>query len=222
MNSFFLHTVNVKRFKVLFGPSSWVLLSSHDHQRQAAQHLAAKQNHHTMSDKKTRRESPAVNAGSMADIAFLLLIFFLVTTTIQEDKGVLVKLPIWDDKPISEPINENNVLTVIVNSSDRLLIENQPATIEQIPALLADHVISPLRKPTNAVVSLTHDRGTSYAKYLAVYDALKLGYNNMWDAAAKREYGKAFELLEVANQRKIKDALPMVISEAEPSDIVSL
>ena len=175
-----------------------------------------------MSDKKTRRESPAVNAGSMADIAFLLLIFFLVTTTIQEDKGVLVRLPVWDDKPIETQMDQENVLTVIVNSSDRLLIEDKPATIEQIPNLLADHVISPLRKPKNAIVSLMHDRGTSYTKYLAVYDALKLGYNNMWDEAAKREYGKAFDLLEVADQRKIKDALPMVISEAEPSDIVSL
>jgi biopolymer transport protein ExbD len=158
----------------------------------------------------------------MADIAFLLLIFFLVTTTIQEDKGVLVKLPIWDDEPITQPLDENNVLTVIVNSSDQLLIEEKSASIDQIPALLADHIISPLRKPTNAVVSLTHDRGTSYAKYLAVYDALKLGYQNIWDDAANREYGKAFDLLEVADQRKIKDALPMVISEAEPSDIVSL
>jgi biopolymer transport protein ExbD len=174
-----------------------------------------------MSDKKTRREAPVVNAGSMADIAFLLLIFFLVTTTIQEDKGVLVKLPIWDDDPISQPLDENNVLTVIVNSNDLLLIENKPAIIENIPSLLADHVISPLRKPTNAVVSLTHDRGTSYSKYLAVYDALKLGYKSIWNEAANREYGKAFDMLEVADQRRIKDALPMVISEAEPSDHVS-
>ena len=163
-----------------------------------------------------------MNAGSMADIAFLLLIFFLVTTTIQEDKGVLVKLPIWDDEPITQPLDENNVLTVIVNSSDQLLIEEKSASIDQIPALLADHIISPLRKPTNAVVSLTHDRGTSYAKYLAVYDALKLGYQNIWDEAANRKFGKAFDLLEVADQRTIKDKLPMVISEAEPSDVVRL
>ena len=175
-----------------------------------------------MSDKKTRRESPAVNAGSMADIAFLLLIFFLVTTTIQEDKGVLVRLPVWDDEPISQPLDQDNVLTVIVNSSDALLIEEHPATIEQIPALLADHVISPLRKPTTAVVSLLHDRGTSYARYLAVYDALKLGYHNIWDDAARREYGKAFDLLETTQQRAIKTKIPMVISEAEPSDLASI
>lgn len=174
-----------------------------------------------MSDKKTRRESPAVNAGSMADIAFLLLIFFLVTTTIQEDKGVLVRLPIWDNEPITQPLDENNVLTVIVNSEDLLMIENKLATIESIPTLLADHMISPLRKPTNAVVSLTHDRGTSYSKYLAVYDALKLGYKNIWNEAAHREFGKTFDMLKVEDQRRIKDTLPMVISEAEPSDHVS-
>ena len=175
-----------------------------------------------MSNKKTRRESPAVNAGSMADIAFLLLIFFLVTTTIQEDKGVLVRLPMWDDEPISQPLDENNVLTVIVNSNDQLLIEEKLSSVDQIPALLADHIISPLRKPASAVVSLTHDRGTSYAKYLAVYDALKQGYKNIWDEAANREFGKAFDMLEVEDQRKIRNALPMVISEAEPSDLVSL
>jgi biopolymer transport protein ExbD len=198
------------------------LASPQSHQNSPLQHLTGKQNQHIMSDKKTRRGSTAVNAGSMADIAFLLLIFFLVTTAIQEDKGLLVRLPIWDSKPISQPLDENNVLTVIVNSKDLLLIENKPATIESIPTLLANHVISPLRKPTNAVVSLTHDRGTSYAKYLAVYDALKLGYRNMWNEAAKRKFGKAFDMLEVADQRRIKDALPMVISEAEPSDLASL
>jgi len=157
-----------------------------------------------------------VNAGSMADIAFLLLIFFLVTTTIQEDKGVLVRLPVWDDEPIDLQIPQENVLTVIVNSSDKLLIEDKPATIEQIPSLLADHVISPLRKPKNAIVSLMHDRGTSYAKYLAVYDALKLGYKNIWDEAANRQYGKAFDMLEVAEQRAIKDKSLLKLSKASP------
>jgi len=173
-----------------------------------------------MSDKKTRRDSPAVNAGSMADIAFLLLIFFLVTTTIAEDKGVLVKLPEWTDDPLEQQVPDNNVLTVLINSADDLLVEDREVRVGQIPDLLRDHVISPLRKPTNAVVSLTHDRGTSYASYLAVYDALKLGYKNMWDDLANRRYGKAFDLLETAQQRSIREELPMIISEAEPSDQV--
>ncbi len=172
-----------------------------------------------MSDKKTRRGAPVVNAGSMADIAFLLLIFFLVTTTIAEDQGVLVKLPIWEPDPITEPVPENNVLTVLVNKSDQLMIEQSFAEVRDIPGLLRDHVISPDRRPNQAVVSLTHDRGTSYARYLEIYDALKTGYQLMWDDLARQRYGASFAMLDVAQQRSIKAELPMIISEAEPSDV---
>ncbi|MFK8164609.1 MAG: ExbD/TolR family protein [Lewinella sp.] len=172
-----------------------------------------------MSDKKTRRESPAVNAGSMADIAFLLLIFFLVTTTIQEDQGVLVKLPIWAPDEEIVQANSENVLTVMVNKNDFLLIEDNSAEVNDIPRLLREHVISPLRKPNQAVVSLTHDRGTSYARYLEIYDALKTGYILMWDDLANRRFGARFDMLDAAQQRSIKDEIPMIISEAEPSDV---
>jgi len=175
-----------------------------------------------MSDKKTRRESPAVNAGSMADIAFLLLIFFLVTTTIQEDQGVLVKLPIWSHDEEIVQANAENVLTVMVNKNDYLLIEDNSAEVKDIPRLLREHVISPLRKPNQAVVSLTHDRGTSYARYLDIYDALKTGYLLLWDDLANRRFGTRFELLDAAQQRSIKDEIPMIISEAEPSNVDGL
>ena len=175
-----------------------------------------------MSNKKTRRDAPAVNAGSMADIAFLLLIFFLVTTTIAEDQGVLVKLPQYSEDPVPPTqTSDENVLTVIVNSSDELLVEDRPASVGELPGLVADHVISPRRTPKQAVVSLVHDRGTSYRQYLQIYDALKLGYHNIWDEAASRRYGKVFDLLDGNQQRAIKLDIPLVISEAEPSDIES-
>ena len=172
-----------------------------------------------MANQKTRRGSPAVNAGSMADIAFLLLIFFLVTTTIQEDKGVLVRLPQWVDDPIVQDFDQRNVLTVLINSGDELMVENRAARVADLPDLLHDHVISPLRKPANAVVSLTHDRGTSYERYLQVYDALKAGYRRMWDERARRDYGTTYDELDISRQRTIRDALPMIISEAEPSTL---
>ncbi len=175
-----------------------------------------------MSTTTTRRGAPVVNAGSMADIAFLLLIFFLVTTTIAEDQGVLVKLPQWVPDPITAPVPEQNVLTVLVNKSDQLMIEERAAEIADIPGLLREHVISPERRPNQAVVSLTHDRGTSYARYLEIYDALKTGYHRMWDDLARQRYGEAFDLLNVAQQRSIREELPMIISEAEPSDVDGL
>lgn len=171
-----------------------------------------------MSTQKTRRNAAAVNAGSMADIAFLLLIFFLVTTTIQEDKGVLVRLPVWEEEPPVELVADNDVLSVIINSADQLLVEDRESSIADIPNLLRDHVLSPQRKPTNAVISLLHDRGTSYESYLRVYDALKAGYLYMWDELANRRFGKAYQFLSLAQQRSIKREIPMIISEAEPSD----
>ncbi|WP_020568709.1 ExbD/TolR family protein [Neolewinella persica] len=175
-----------------------------------------------MSDKKTRRESPAVNAGSMADIAFLLLIFFLVTTTIQEDQGILVKLPQWNDDEIILEVPDNNVLTVLINKNDFLLVEDQEVRVADIPGLVRDHVISPKRTPKQAVVSLTHDRGTSYARYLDIYDALKTGYLLMWDDLANRRFGTRFDMLDAAQQRSIKEEIPMIISEAEPSNVDGL
>lgn len=171
-----------------------------------------------MPTQKTRRGSPAVNAGSMADIAFLLLIFFLVTTTIQEDQGVLVRLPQWDDNPIDQPINDDNVLTVLVNADDELMVEHNRTTVGAIPGMLRKHVISPNRKPTQAVVSLTHDRGTSYRRYLAVYDALKAGYSSLWDDLSNQKYGTAYDLLNRTQQRAIRKEIPLVISEAEPQE----
>ena len=171
-----------------------------------------------MSVKKTRRNSSAVNAGSMADIAFLLLIFFLVTTTIQEDSGVLVRLPEWIDQPVDQPVLEDNVLTVLINASDELMVEEDRTAVAAIPDLLRNHILSPERKPTQAIVSLTHDRGTSYARYLQVYDALKAGYASLWNDRAKQQYGTSYALLNTTQQKAIRSDIPMVISEAEPKE----
>jgi biopolymer transport protein ExbD len=170
-----------------------------------------------MSNKKTRRGAPEVNAGSMADIAFLLLIFFLVTTTIQEDQGVLVRLPVWVNDEVPTEVADNNVLTVIVNAEDKLMIEDNLSQVDAIPDLLRNHVISTERDPDQAVVSLIHDRGTSYEKYLAVYDALKAGYSAMWNDLADQKYGATYANLSSAQQKAVRTEIPMVISEAEPS-----
>jgi len=159
-----------------------------------------------------------VNAGSMADIAFLLLIFFLVTTTIQEDQGVLVRLPEYIENQEPIDVDNSNVLTVLINTEDKLLIESESATVRDIPGLIREHVISPKRTPKQAVISLTHDRGTSYATYLQVYDALKAGYRSLWDDKSNERYGKVYAHLSQAEQKSIRTEIPMIISEAEPSD----
>ena len=74
-----------------------------------------------------KRSIPEVNAGSMADIAFLLLIFFLVTTTIEQDNGITRKLPRWEEVPPIDPpvIKKKNIFTVVVNKNDQMLVEDE-------------------------------------------------------------------------------------------------
>ena len=91
-----------------------------------------------------RRVSTEINAGSMADIAFLLLIFFLVTTTIVEDKGVLVKLPPWSDTPPeTQQLKSRNVFSVLVNAQNQLLVRGEPVKIGDLREKAKEFIINP-------------------------------------------------------------------------------
>ena len=174
--------------------------------------------------RKKRRLSSEVNAGSMADIAFLLLIFFLVTTTIDIDKGILVKLPKWEADPPKTDMLPRNVFSIKVNRNNELLVEGELDRVDGIKAKVKEFVINPLKKsnlsmaPNKAVVSLQNDRGTSYTTYLGVYNEIKAAYNELWDEAANQKYGLAFSDLSKAAQKEIKSKIPSVISESEPTE----
>ena len=174
--------------------------------------------------KKKRRLNSEVNAGSMADIAFLLLIFFLVTTQIDFDKGILVKLPAWEDDPIITEVNTNNVFSIKVNRANQLLVEGEIDDIEHIRAKIKDFVMNPMKRadlpstPNKAVVALQNDRGTSYETYLSVYNEIKAAYNELWNEESNRRYGELFADLPKAAQKEIKQKIPSVISESEPTE----
>jgi len=130
------------------------------------------------------RMKAEVNAGSMADIAFLLLIFFLVTTTIAVDKGVLVKLPPWSNEPPPEmKLNSRNVYSVLVNANNDLLVRGEPKKLDDLREDTKIFIMNPQKLdnmaeiPTKAIISLKNDRGTSYETYLEVYNELKAAYN---------------------------------------------
>ena len=174
--------------------------------------------------KQKRRLSSEVNAGSMADIAFLLLIFFLVTTQIDSDKGILVKLPMWEKEPPKTDIPPRNVFSIKVNRADQLLVEGELGDIEAIRNQVKEFVINPKKKanlssaPNKAVVSLQNDRGTSYATYLSVYNEVKAAYNELWNEESDRRYGALFADLPKAAQQEIRNKIPSVISESEPTE----
>lgn len=169
--------------------------------------------------------SNEVNAGSMADIAFLLLIFFLVTTTIVEDKGVLVKLPPWSDEPPDiQQLKTRNVYSVLVNAQNQLLVRGEPADLETLRENAKEFIMNPnnradmAEKPTKAIVSMKNDRGTKYATYLEVYNEIKGAYNELRNEAANRKFGRDYEFCTREQRREIRNEIPLVISEAEPTN----
>ena len=172
-----------------------------------------------------RRVSTEINAGSMADIAFLLLIFFLVTTTIVEDKGVLVKLPPWSDTPPeTQQLKSRNVFSVLVNAQNQLLVRGEPVKIGDLREKAKEFIINPEHRddlsesPKNAIISLKNDRGTKYKTYLEVYNELKAAYNELWDELSQRKYGIPYsEDMPFAYKKAIRDEIPFVLSEAEPT-----
>lgn len=171
------------------------------------------------------RMSNEINAGSMADIAFLLLIFFLVTTTIAEDKGILVKLPPWsDEEPDITQLKTRNVYSVLVNAQNMLLVRGEEMDIDDLREKTIEFISNPKRRedlaeaPNKAIISLKNDRGTSYGTYLEVYNELKAAYYELWDELSRQKFGVPYsDEMPIAQQKVIKGEIPFVISEAEPT-----
>lgn len=173
---------------------------------------------------KPHRPAAELNASSMADIAFLLLVFFLVSTVIDTEKGITVKLPPFDYTPPPR-VNERNVLSVKINFAGQLLVEGEAISIENLRERAKNFIMNPTHDrqlaaaPDQAVISLQNDRSTTYGTYLAVYNELKAAYNELWEEAAQQRFGKTFSSLSRSNQQSIRDLIPLVISE---SDLVDL
>lgn len=174
---------------------------------------------------KSSREAPEINASSMADIAFLLLVFFLVTTTIDVERGITVKLPEWSEEPPEDiKLKKRNIFSVLVNASNQLLVRGELADIDDLRRRAKEFIMNPYNDPelaeapNTAIISLKNDRGTSYKTYIAVYNELKAAYNELWDEECMRLYGVHYsEDLPKEKKRAIKKRIPFVISEAEPT-----
>jgi biopolymer transport protein ExbD len=167
-----------------------------------------------------------INSSSMADIAFLLLIFFLVVTKIDTEKGIPVKLPPWSDIPPPDvEIGDRNAFVVLVNSRDELLVEKEPINIKQLKDKAKKFINNRGRdpelsdSPQKAVISFKGNRGTSYGMYLSVYNELRAAYNELRDEYAQKTYGKAIAEFSEADSTKwedVKRQYPLRLSEAEP------
>lgn len=187
-----------------------------------------------------KRNAEGINASSSADIAFLLLIFWLTTTTMNSDKGLQRRLPPMPDenqKQEDVKVNRRNIIQVKINSNDRVIAGGQIMEISEIKDKIVEFVTNPMNLEnlpekemkdiegfgqyavSKGVVSLQNDRGTSYNAYLQVQNELVKAFNEIRDDFAMKNYGKKYNALEEDKQKIVRDAIPQSISEAEPKDI---
>ena len=179
-------------------------------------------------DKKKSREGMGeIQAAPMADIAFLLLIFFLVTTTINVDTGIgMVLPPPLEEEQEPPPVKDRNILKINVNAESQVLIEDEASAVNQVRSEVKQFVLNPTgsanlsESPDDAVVSIKTSSGTPYETYIAVLDEIWMAYFDMWDSEA-RQLGfanfKAYQAsLAINEENAIQERIPANISIAEP------
>ena len=176
-------------------------------------------------NRKKNFKDNKVSSGAMADIAFLLLIFFLVTTTIVQDRGILVRLP-----PVSDEIAQvppGNLFGIKINADNQLLINGDFAMIEEIKERLITFITNPENRPDlaesprRAVVSIQNDRGTLYETYLSAYNEIMAAYNQLRNDFALTHFGLPFDKLDFERRKLIRTEIPMIISEADLTDFAA-
>jgi biopolymer transport protein ExbD len=174
------------------------------------------------------RTDGEIDTAGMADISFLLLIFFLITTTFDTDTGIGMTLP----PPLPEdadppPVKDRNMLKILVNAEGQVLIEEKASSIEQIEREVRKHVLNKgenpdySETPDDALVSVKTDRATPYNMYINALDEVKASYNAIYDKRAKAQghdsYQAYKEGLGPEQDDLIREKIPLNISIAEPS-----
>ncbi len=189
----------------------------------------------------SKRKTPGINGSSSADIAFMLLIFFLITTSMDTDKGLARRLPppVPKDQKKNEQVdvNKRNLVVVLINSSNQVLFNGEPTDIKQLKDKVKEFIDNPYNdanKPEKVeedveffgkvmtakkhVISLQNDRGTEYQAYISVQNELAKAYNELRDVVSRKKFGKAFADLEEDQQKAVQQIYPQRISEAEPKN----
>lgn len=187
------------------------------------------------------KKVPAINASSMADISFLLLIFFLITTSMDVSQGLARRLPAPvppDTKVEDTDINKRNLMIVKINSANQLMVQGQLMDIKQLRQKAKEFILNenndanlpkveeedfgaPLgiqRYTKDHVISVQNDVDTQYQAYLDVQNELVAAYNELRDECARKYYHMPYNELDEDSQKQIQKVYPQKISEAEPKN----
>ena len=189
---------------------------------------------------RKKRTMPGVNATSTADIAFMLLIFFLTTTSMNTDKGLARRLPPPPDPSVKKQddlkVKERNLLQVRINKDNQLMVGSEYLEVSQLKAKAKEFIANPnddenlpekhvknipllggdVMVTENHIISVTNDVGTSYQAYIDVQNELVAAYNELRNEAAKANFGKNYAECDEDQKKAIRDFIPQKISEAEP------
>lgn len=186
------------------------------------------------------KKTPEINSSSTADIAFLLLCYFLMTTTMGQESGLQRRLPPMPDEnqqQQDQKVNRRNIIIVKINSADRLFAGNEAMDVSQLKDKIKEFLVNPNDDPnmpektvkeiegfgsymvSKGVISLQNDRGTSYQAYIAVQNELVKAINELRDDFCIQYFGKKYSLIDEDKQKIAREAVPQNISEAEPKDV---
>ena len=189
---------------------------------------------------RKKRETPGINSSSTADMAFILLIFFLVTTSMDTDRGLARRLPPPPDPSVKNQDNvvvkERNILQVRLNKDNQLMVGSEYMEVGQLRAKAKEFVANPSNDENlpekhvknipllggecmvteKHVISVTNDVGTSYQAYIDVQNELVAAYNELRNELAQAKFGTTYAECDEDQQKAIRDFYPQKISEAEP------
>ncbi|MCD8044064.1 MAG: biopolymer transporter ExbD [Tannerellaceae bacterium] len=185
------------------------------------------------------RKTPGINGSSSADIAFMLLIFFLITTSMDTDKGLARRLPPPVDKSTIDAVDikKRNLMIVLINTNNQILCNGDYIELAQLKDRVKEFIENPYNdesKPEkidedvpyfgkmqvtkNHVISLQNDRGTEYQAYIDVQNELAMAYTELRDDVSQKKFGKTFIELDEEQQKAVQKIYPQKISEAEPKN----
>ncbi len=171
--------------------------------------------------KKRKISQAEIPTSSMADIAFLLLLFFLVATVIDVDTGIGLTLPEYQKDINNVKVPKDRMAAVLINANGDVLLDNNPISIFQMKDVLKKRIISKIELPSDQklIVSVKTDRKTEYNTYVQALDQIKQAYFEVRDEYSQSKYGKKLSDLPNDQAKEVKDKVPIIISLAEPESV---
>jgi len=163
--------------------------------------------------RKKKRPGAEISSSGLADIAFLMLLFFLVTTTIDVDTGIDLVLPPWVENAEQVAIKSDNIANLLVNEVGDVLLDEKIIGVPQIK----DEMVSRIKANPKLIISYKTVRDTPYKIYIDVMDQLKMAYDDLRSEYAREKFGIPLEKASEEQTQEIRRAIPQRISLAEPT-----